>query len=225
MAKRNKQNDLPLAYLNIKFNEQQLEVLKAINSYRIIVLSGGAGTGKTMLAVYAGLKSITEGKHERLIVTRPAVATEELGFMPGDVDLKFTYTYLTPIIDFVNDFGYITHKDFDALLKEKKIIPKPLAFMRGFNANNSFIVLDESQNITEKQMLMALTRIGKNSTMVVTGDERQSDLDLRKHRSGFDKLIKLTTRANCQEFIQHFELSKIERDPIIETILKEWEKT
>ena len=223
MAKKNQKKDELLPY-HIKFNDEQKEALNSISKNRITILSGAAGTGKTLLAVYSALKYLSEEKVERIIITRPAVTTEDFGFLPGDLQEKYTNVYLLPIIDFINKFGFINQKSFQTLLDEKKIIPLPLAYMRGVTADNAFIILDESENVTEKQMLMVLTRIGKGSTMVVSGDIKQCDLNIKRDKSGLEKVIKLSTQDKCKDFIKHLELTKIERDEIVGVILNEWEK-
>lgn len=220
MARR-KQEERPLCVNHIIFNEEQKLSLELIDKHRIVILSGAAGTGKSLVAVFAGLKYLSEERFERIIISRPAVTTEDFGFLPGDLDEKFTNVYLMPIIDFINRLGHINHKGFSTLLSEKKILPLPVAFMRGFNMENSFVIIDEAENLTEKQMLMVLTRLGKNSTMVITGDEAQCDLD-RRHKSGFDKLLRLAKRSACTEFMKHVELTKVERDQIVDVILNEW---
>ena len=221
MAKRQKYETIPSNNI-IKFNDEQKEALQAINNHRITVLSGPAGTGKTMLAVYSALKALSEERIEKIILTRPAVTTEDFGFMPGDLQEKYTNVYLMPIIDFVNKFGYITHKSFQNLLEEKKIVPLPLAYMRGVTAERAFVILDEAENVLEKQMLMVLQRIGRGSTMVISGDIAQCDLS-KAEKPGFEKVIKLASRQVCT-FMKHLELTKIERDEIIQVILDEWGK-
>lgn len=138
---------------------------------------GPAGTGKTFLAVAAGAAELKSGLRERLIVARPAVeAGEKLGFLPGALEEKVD-PYMQPIWDSLNEcFG---GPEVERRKERKEIEVVPLAFMRGRTLKNAFVVIDEAQNATIAQMKMVLTRLGRGSRMVVTGDPSQSDLDHR----------------------------------------------
>lgn len=135
---------------------------------------GPAGTGKTYLAVAAGVSMFLAGEVEKLIFCRPAVeAGENLGFLPGDMKEKID-PYLRPIYDALHD---TLHWDFmEKKIEQGEIEIAPLAFMRGRTLANAFVVLDEGQNATVGQMKMFLTRMGEASRMVITGDITQSDL-------------------------------------------------
>jgi phosphate starvation-inducible PhoH-like protein len=135
---------------------------------------GPAGTGKTYLAVAAGVSMFIEGHVDRILLSRPAVeAGERLGFLPGDMKEKVD-PYMQPLYDALNDF--LPAKQVAKLIEEKRIEIAPLAFMRGRTLSNAFIVLDEAQNATTMQMKMFLTRMGEGSHMAVTGDPTQIDL-------------------------------------------------
>ena len=135
---------------------------------------GPAGTGKTYLAVVLACAALRNREVERLILTRPAVeAGEKLGFLPGDLQEKVD-PYLRPLYDALQD---ILGMDTYTKLMAKGIIEiAPLAYMRGRTLENAFVILDEAQNTTDKQMKMFLTRLGFGSRMVVTGDPGQIDL-------------------------------------------------
>ncbi len=135
---------------------------------------GPAGTGKTFLAVAIGASALVSGKCERLIVARPAVeAGEKLGFLPGDLEEKVD-PYMLPIWDSLRElFG---QDQMDRRRARGEIEVAPLAFMRGRTLKNAFVIVDEAQNATIPQMKMVLTRLGRNSRMVVTGDPTQVDL-------------------------------------------------
>lgn len=135
---------------------------------------GPAGTGKTFLAVAVGAAELVSGQRDRLIVARPAVeAGEKLGFLPGDLEDKVD-PYMLPIWDSLRDlFG---QDQMDRRRMRGEIEVAPLAFMRGRTLKNAFIIVDEAQNATIPQMKMVLTRLGRNSRMVVTGDPSQVDL-------------------------------------------------
>lgn len=152
---------------------QQL-YLKNIQKNDMVFGLGPAGTGKTYLAVAAGVDMYLKGEVERLIFCRPAVeAGENLGFLPGDMKEKID-PYLRPIYDALQDM-----LPWDFLLKKMEIGEieiAPLAFMRGRTLAHAFVILDEAQNATSAQMKMFLTRMGEASHMVITGDATQSDL-------------------------------------------------
>jgi phosphate starvation-inducible PhoH-like protein len=134
---------------------------------------GPAGTGKTYLAAAFAAHMLHEKRVERLILSRPALeAGERLGFLPGDLKEKID-PYLRPLYDALFD----VLGDAAGRLMEQGIIEvAPLAFMRGRTLNRSFVILDEAQNTTQAQIKMAMTRLGEDSLMVVTGDPSQSDL-------------------------------------------------
>lgn len=136
--------------------------------------TGPAGTGKTFLAVAVGASELKTGKRERLIVARPAVeAGEQLGFLPGDLEEKVD-PYMLPIWDALNEL--LGAQEVERRKARKEIEVAPLAFMRGRTLKNAFVIIDEAQNATIPQMKMVLTRLGRGSRMVVTGDPSQTDL-------------------------------------------------
>ena len=140
-----------------------------------LIFGGGpAGTGKTFLAVAAGAAALKNKAASKLIITRPAVeAGENLGFLPGDLEEKVE-PYLRPIWDALDE---TLGADQAGRLREKRVIEvAPLAFMRGRTLKNAFVIMDEAQNATVAQMKMVLTRLGRDSRMVVTGDPGQVDL-------------------------------------------------
>jgi phosphate starvation-inducible PhoH-like protein len=135
---------------------------------------GPAGTGKTFLAVAIGAAELKAGKRERLIVARPAVeAGEKLGFLPGTHEEKVD-PYMLPIWDALNEC--LGAQEVDRRKERREIEVAPLAFMRGRTLKNAFVIIDEAQNATVPQMKMVLTRLGKGSRMIVTGDPSQTDL-------------------------------------------------
>ena len=135
---------------------------------------GPAGTGKTYLAVAIGAAELKAGKRERLVVARPAVeAGEKLGFLPGALEEKVD-PYMLPIWDALNEC--LGAQEVDRRKERREIEVAPLAFMRGRTLKNAFVIIDEAQNATVPQMKMVLTRLGRGSRMVVTGDPSQTDL-------------------------------------------------
>ncbi len=152
----------------------QKAYVKSLFEHELAFSIGPAGTGKTYLAVAAGVSMFMAGQVDRIVLSRPAVeAGERLGFLPGDMKEKVD-PYMQPLYDALHDF--LPDRQIARLIEEKKIEIAPLAFMRGRTLSNSFVVLDEAQNATEMQMKMFLTRLGEGSRMVVTGDLSQVDL-------------------------------------------------
>jgi phosphate starvation-inducible PhoH-like protein len=135
---------------------------------------GPAGTGKTFLAVAAGVAELMSGARQRLIVTRPAVeAGEKLGFLPGTLEEKVD-PYMLPIWDSLREL--MGQEQMERRMARGEIEVAPIAFMRGRTLKNAFVIVDEAQNTTIAQMKMVLTRLGRDSRMVVTGDPGQVDL-------------------------------------------------
>ncbi len=152
----------------------QEQLMKAIADYNLTMALGPAGTGKTYLAVTAAVEALEKGSVDRIVLSRPAMeAGESLGYLPGDMHEKMA-PYLRPLYDVLGD--RLGGKRVRQLLDDGTIEIAPIGFMRGRTLNNAFIVIDEAQNCTYQQLKMILSRLGWNSTMVVTGDPAQSDL-------------------------------------------------
>ncbi len=157
-------------------NPGQKNALRAIaaKENHIVFIDGIAGTGKTFIAASWGLEMLIKGHFDRMIVTRPYVeAGENLGFLPGSYDDKIA-PFMIPITDVFNE--HMTGETIKELVDGGRIKTLPLAYMRGVTFKKAFVLLDEAQNCTPKQMHLFLTRIGEGSKMVVTGDIKQSDL-------------------------------------------------
>jgi len=184
----------------------------------IVVAYGPAGTGKTYLAMLAGLKAYREGSVDRIILTRPAVAVddEKHGFLPGDINSKME-PWVRPMLDILKE--YYSVKSVEYMLKEQIIEITPLAFCRGRNFKNSWVILDEAQNATPSQMKMLMTRIGYNSKIVIAGDVEQTD-----RRTVDNGLLDLTYRLQQSPMSEmalcQFEHRDIKRHKIIEKVLK-----
>ncbi|MFN6134118.1 MAG: PhoH family protein [Synechococcaceae cyanobacterium] len=153
---------------------RQRGFIEAMQRHDLTLAIGPAGTGKTFLATVLAVRQLQERRVERLVLTRPAVeAGERLGFLPGDLQQKVD-PYLRPLYDALH---LLLGKERSAALLEKGVIEvAPLAYMRGRTLQDAFVILDEAQNTTPAQMRMALTRLGENARMVVTGDITQIDL-------------------------------------------------
>ena len=152
----------------------QLEYVRAMEANDVVFGLGPAGTGKTYLAMAMALTLLKRKQIQRIVLTRPAVeAGEALGFLPGDLKEKVA-PYLRPLYDAIHDM--LDPDEGQKYMEDGTIEIAPLAFMRGRTLARSFVILDEAQNTTREQMFMALTRMGEDSRMVVTGDGTQVDL-------------------------------------------------
>lgn len=180
---------------------------------------GPAGTGKTYLAVACAVEALLKNEIERILLVRPAVeAGEKLGFLPGDLAQKVD-PYLRPLYDAL--FEMLGFDTVGKLMERGVIEVAPLAFMRGRTLNNSFVILDESQNTTREQMKMFLTRIGFGTTAVITGDPTQTDLP-RGMASGLRHAIEVLDKVDGISFT-HFSSKDIVRHPIVQRIVEAYE--
>ena len=194
--------------------------LNNIRAHDVSFGIGPAGTGKTYLAVASAVVALEKNRVRRLVLVRPAVeAGEKLGYLPGDLVQKVD-PYLRPLYDALYEM-----LGFDRVMKliEKNVIEiAPLAFMRGRSLNEAFIILDEAQNTTIEQMKMFLTRIGFNSTAVITGDITQIDLPQGK-KSGLRHVIDiLDTEAGIS--FTFFKSRDVVRHPLVARILNAYER-
>lgn len=176
---------------------------------------GPAGTGKTFLAVACAVNAFKKDLVKRILLVRPAVeAGEKLGFLPGDLSQKVD-PYLRPLYDAL--YEMLGFEQVDKLIERNIIEVAPLAYMRGRTLSNAFIILDESQNTTEEQMKMFLTRIGFGATAVITGDPSQVDLP-RGSRSGLIHALKVLSHVPGISFT-HFQSKDVVRHPLVQRIV------
>lgn len=203
-----------LRELNPK-NITQEQYINALNENKISFCIGPAGTGKTYIAANVALQKLYSGEIERILVTRPLVATEDIGYLPGTLEEKI-HPYLLPLLDaFEDHIGVTKTKE---LLEQGMIEASPLAYMRGRSLNNAFIILDEAQNVTREQMKMFLTRIGYNTTMAINGDGTQTDLP-NKSDCGLTWAIERLSGAIKDISVIEFAKTDIVRNALIETML------
>lgn len=205
----------------LTLSEEQKLAKEHILNNTITVLKGAAGSGKTLVACQAALDLLFRNVIDKIVIIRPAVATEDIGLLPGSI-LEKMGPWMSPIFSNFNDL--YNKEKIEKLLNDGKIEIVPLMFMRGRTFLNSFIIVDESQNITHEQTEMVLSRIGNNSKMVLCGDTRQIDLT-NKRNSGLNFLYTLEGRVSS---FKVFELKENHRNPIVEEILniyyQEYEK-
>jgi len=198
----------------IQLNEEQKTTKSIILSNVITIVTGQAGSGKTLVACQAALDSLFTKEVERIIVARPVVtAKEDIGFLPGGLKDKLD-PYIAPIYD--NLYRLYDKTKIDNLFMEGKIEIIPFAFMRGRNFSNAFIILDEAQNVTDSQMEMAISRLCEGSKMVIVGDVGQIDLKEKKD-SGLIYLNKAV--PGIVKGVATVHLSHNHRHPIVEQVI------
>lgn len=201
--------------------KNQTEYIRAIAENTITFCQGFAGSGKTHVAVGMGIEYLLTDKVKKIIITRPVVeAGEKIGYLPGSAEEKLN-PYLLPILDEINHF--ITPSQYMALKLNNKIEVVPLGLMRGRNFHNTFIIADECQNATYEQLKMLLTRIGRDSKMILTGDVSQSDLR-HDYQGGFKTMINVLGKGLSGIGLVSLEAVDIIRNPIIGSILYELER-
>lgn len=184
---------------------------------KIIVVSGPAGTGKTLFATEHGVKNFLLGVYDKLVFTRPSVSVDEdLGYLPGTLEEKMA-PWVRPIYDVL--YQFITPREVQQCMEDKLIEIAPLGFMRGRTFKNTWIVADEMQNSTISQMKMLLTRLGENSRLIITGDLEQFD------RSGEvngleDFLEKFRGKRSKSIGSFEFERDDIQREDVVKEVLE-----
>lgn len=194
-------------------NQEQAEYMKLIAKNYITVCTGKAGSGKTAVASGMAVQYLLNKKIRRIILTRPAIGAEDLGYLPGD-GIKKIQPYLMPLFEELNNFC-----DVNALMKQNKIIIIPLAYMRGCNIKDSIIIADECQNASFKLLQLLLTRLSENSKIIMTGDIKQSDLTY--NQCDFSRVIEKVLKPlsedienrigimNLQHSVRHWLVERI----------------
>ena len=199
----------------------QIGYIRAIRSNDINFGVGPAGTGKTYLAGAGAVEALEQEQVRRILLVRPAVeAGEKLGFLPGDLSQKID-PYLRPLYDAL--YEMLGFERVEKLIEKNVIEVAPLAYMRGRTLNDSYIILDESQNTTVEQMKMFLTRVGFGSTVVVTGDITQIDLP-NKTMSGLRHVLTVLKDINGISFT-HFSSRDVVRHPLVQRIVEAYDRS
>ena len=201
-------------------SQNQKKYFQLLNSKDIVFAYGPAGTGKTFLAVAKAVESLQKGLVKKIILSRPAVeAGEKLGFLPGDLKEKVD-PFLRPIYDAL--YEMMPYDQVEKKILNNTIEIAPIAFMRGRTLEDCFIILDEAQNTTKTQMKMFLTRLGKNSQMIIVGDITQIDLVSEKD-SGLKDALKKLKKISDIGFIELDEKDVVRHD-LVKKIINAYEK-
>jgi phosphate starvation-inducible PhoH-like protein len=201
----------------IQLNEEQKQSKEIILNNTITLLAGQAGSGKTLLACNVGLDGLFRKIYDKVIITRPTVSKEEIGFLPGDIRVKMD-PWVQPI--YQNMYILYDKEKISKCIEDESIEIVPVSFMRGRTFVNSLIIVDEAQNITHEQMEMITTRIGKHSKMIICGDTHQVDLK-NKSDSGFKFLYNAAKKIKNMESIT---LMTNNRDTIVQDLIDYYNK-
>lgn len=201
-------------------NVHQEDYLYAIDEFPVVFGVGPAGTGKTLLATLKAIQALKNGEIERIVITRPAVSVDEQhGFLPGSLIEKMA-PWTRPIFDVFEE--YFTPQQIEGMIADNTIEVAPLAYMRGRTFHKCFVIADEIQLTTPNQMKMLLTRLGQNSTMVLTGDLEQAD---RADDNGLrDFLAKVDRMEPDNIDVIRFDQTDIERSEVVEEVLRIYSK-
>jgi phosphate starvation-inducible PhoH-like protein len=215
--KEEKQKEKGPIKFQIQLNEEQKEAKDKILNNAITILSGKAGSGKTLLACQIALDMLFKKTVSKIIITRPTVSKEEIGFLPGDLREKME-PWMQPI--YSNFYLLYNREKIDEILSNGQVEIVPVAFMRGRTFLDSFVIVDEAQNCTHEQMEMIVSRLGIRSKMVVCGDTAQVDLK-QKGESGFGFLLRVAKKvkemASMTLLVNH-------RHSVVDALLEEYEE-
>ena len=199
-------------------SEGQERLVEALNTSRLVLASGPAGSGKTLLAVHHAVSLLLSNQVEKLVLTRPAVESgEKIGFLPGSAREKLD-PYLRPMFDAMSEVlggGPRASQSIEKWIKEGIVEIAPLGFMRGRTFKNAFIIGDEMQNALYLHQKMLVTRIGEGSHMAILGDVEQSDV------ADGAGLIHLLDKCEKNGYpVIRMDLRDVQRDPIVAHVLQ-----
>ena len=199
----------------------QARLVESIATNDLVFAVGPAGTGKTYTGVAMAVKALKNKEVKRIVLTRPAVeAGENLGFLPGDLKEKLD-PYMQPLYDALRDM--IPNEKLLNYIEKGTIQIAPMAFMRGRTLDDAFVILDEAQNTTHNQMKMFLTRMGKNTKFVITGDPGQIDLP-RRVISGLKEALLILSDVKGIEVIQ-LDGRDVIRHQLVKKVIDAYKKT
>jgi len=200
----------------LSLNEEQKLAKAQILQNAISVIIGKAGSGKTLLACQIALQEILEKRKTKIIITRPTISKEDLGFLPGGIEDKMA-PWVSPI--YGNMYQLLRRERVETMIRADQIEIVPVSYMRGRTFLNSVIIIDECQNLDDTQTLMILQRIGLGSKMIFCGDTDQTDLKTQT-KSG----LKFLQSIKNIEGMKSIELETNHRHPILDNILPIYDK-
>lgn len=204
-------------------SDKQKDLLKALNGSTLIVIKGPAGVGKTYLPVFYAAKMLLEGRIDRIILTRPNIATgKSLGFFPGSLEEKME-PWTAPILEILKEA--LGKGVLESQIKNGNIVVCPFETIRGHTFKNSFVILDEAQNTTHHEMKAFVTRIGENSKVVINGDVTQSDIK-DKVSCGLSHLVYLcknSDRLRNYTRVIEFGYEDIVRSELCKILIEEFD--
>ena len=199
----------------------QARLVESIQTNDLVFAVGPAGTGKTYTGVAMAVKALKNKEVKRIVLTRPAVeAGENLGFLPGDLKEKLD-PYMQPLYDALRDM--IPSEKLSGYIEKETIQIAPMAFMRGRTLDDAFVILDEAQNTTHNQMKMFLTRMGKNTKFVITGDPGQIDLP-RRVISGLKEALLILSDVKGIDVIR-LDGRDVIRHKLVKKVIEAYKKT
>lgn len=197
----------------VAMNDTQQRYISALQTHNQIIVTGFSGTGKTFIAASHAANLYANRKIDRIIITRPNIAVgKDLGYLPGTLEEKYT-PWIMPVLDVLEQ--QLGKNVVETGMKNGNIQMVPLSVMRGRSFNKSFIIVDEAQNLTIHEMKMLLTRVGKECTIVINGDIKQSDIN---QQSGLSKILHLAKKYNMDIPTIEFGVDDIVRSDIC----KQW---
>ena len=201
----------------LQLNAEQKEAKQAILNNTVTLLGGSAGSGKTLLACNVALDGLLRRQYDKIIITRPTVSKEEIGFLPGDLHAKMD-PWVQPI--YQNMYSLYGKDKIQPYIESGQIEIVPVSFMRGRTFVGSCVIVDEAQNVTNDQMEMIVTRVGINSKMIICGDDGQVDLKGRGE-SGFRFLYNQSSKIKS---LSSITLLQNHRDPIVDDLIEIYEE-
>ncbi len=203
----------------LKLTEKQKQLYDIIKDNTITFVTGCWGTAKTFTSCHSAYKLLESGDYRRIVITKPIVeAGENIGFLKGDLDEK-----IAPYSEsYWETFAKISNEFFAKELRETNQVKfAPIAYMRGNNFDKDIIIVDEAQNLSEKQLMLVITRLGKGSKMIIVGDKNQTDIP-DKH-SGLTTFLHILKGVDSIGFFE-FNVEDIMREPILIEISKRYEE-
>lgn len=199
--------------------DMQGQYLKALRESDQVLVFGPAGSGKTFIAASYAADQYAQNYINKIIITRPHVAVgKELGFLKGDI-LEKTFPWALPVLDVLEE--HLGKDTVESAIRNGNIEVAPLALMRGRSFKNAMIIVDESQNITFEELKMLLTRVGEDTTLVINGDIKQSDL---KGADGLSKIVHLTKKHMLPIPIIEFTIDDVVRSDMVKMWLTVFDK-